>query len=47
MKLKNPTEAMISKFEPNLIFFETARSSNVVMFCYPCIKTARSQPSER
>ena len=46
MKLKNPPEVMISKLNPNFVFFENARSSKIAISCYPCIKTSKSQPSK-
>ena len=34
-KLYNPLEAMISKFVPNSIFSENARSSKIRIYCNP------------
>ena len=37
---------MIRKFNKNFIFFENARSSKIVMSCYPYIKTSKFEPSK-
>ena len=47
MNLKNPLKAMVSKFDPNFIPFGEARSSKVLMSCYPCFKSSKSQPSKK
>ena len=33
----------MSKFDPNFILFERARSSDVVISCYPCFKFSKCQ----
>ena len=49
MHLNEPLQfpkVMISKFDLNFILVEKARSSNVVVSCYPGIKTSKFQPSK-
>ena len=46
MNLYNSPKTMIIKFNLNFMLFENAGSSIVVMSCYQCIKTSKSQSSE-
>ena len=39
-------KAMLIKFDPKIILFKNSRSSKIVIFYYPCIKTSKYQFSE-
>ena len=44
--LESP-EATTVRFDPNIIFFESARTFNIEVSCYTFTKTSKSQPSEK
>ena len=47
MNLYNPLNVIIGNFDPNFILLEEARFSKVVMSCYTCFATSKSQPSKK